>query len=121
MALKLLTNSLSRGGAEKQAAALSQLLPHAAFMLLEREINFTPESARIEFLSDHTARTSAVLKTLSIPIYAKRLSGLTAKNDVVLSFMERANLVNILAARGTGRKTVISVGICTSLACCGLR
>ncbi|OGS08827.1 MAG: hypothetical protein A2270_11500 [Elusimicrobia bacterium RIFOXYA12_FULL_51_18] len=121
MALKLLINSLFKGGAEKQAAALSRRLTHDAFILLEREINFNPKSPRIEFLSDHTARTSAVLKTLSIPVYAKRLAGLTAKNDVVLSFMERANLVNILAASGTGRRAVISERICPSLEFSGLR
>jgi glycosyltransferase involved in cell wall biosynthesis len=121
MALKLLINSLFRGGAEKQAAALSRRLPHDAFILLEREVNFSPESPRLEFLSAHTSRTSSFIKTLAIPSYAKKLARLAFKGDVVLSFMERANLVNILAARAAGHRAVISERICPSMEFSGLR
>jgi len=121
MALKFLINSLFRGGAEKQAAALSRLIPHDAFILLEREVGFAPENPRIEFLSEHTARTSPILKTLSIRSYAGKMAKLASKGDVVLSFMERANLVNITAARRTGHRAVISERICPSLEFSGLR
>jgi glycosyltransferase involved in cell wall biosynthesis len=121
VALKLLINSLFRGGAEKQAAALSRRLPHDAFILLEREVNFSPESPRLEFLSDHTSYTSPFVKTLSIRSYAKKLAKLTSAKDVVLSFMERANLVNILAARAAGHRAVISERICPSMEFSGLR
>ena len=129
MALKLLINSLFRGGAEKQAAALSRSLPHDAFILLEREVNLSgdtlpqgvPKSPRLEFLSDHTSGTSPFIKTLAIPFYAKKLAGLTSADDIVLSFMERANLVNILAARRTGHRAVISERITPSMEFSGLR
>jgi glycosyltransferase involved in cell wall biosynthesis len=107
MALKLLINSLFRGGAEKQFAALSARLPADAVLLLENEIALPADRSRLSALSAHTATTSAVVKTLSIPAYARALSALAGPGDTVLSFMERANIVNVLAAGRSGHRAVI--------------
>ncbi|MFA7007607.1 MAG: glycosyltransferase [Elusimicrobiales bacterium] len=107
MALKLLINSLFRGGAEKQFAALAALLPHELFLLLERETAQAPGLQKLAFLSDHDASTSSAFKTACIPVYARRLAALTKRGDTVLSFMERSNFVNILAARRSGHRTVV--------------
>ena len=107
MPLKLLINSLFRGGAEKQFAALSTLLPHASFILLERETAQKVDVLKLDFLSSHDASTSGAFKTAYIPVYARRLAALAGPGDTVLSFMERANLVNILAARRSGHRAVI--------------
>ncbi|OGR41885.1 MAG: hypothetical protein A2X35_11280 [Elusimicrobia bacterium GWA2_61_42] len=107
MALKLLINSLFRGGAEKQFAALSALLPAESILLLENEICQPADAAKIKTLSEHRAATSSALKTAAIPLYAHRLAKLAGPGDTVLSFMERANLVNVIAARRSGHRAVI--------------
>jgi len=107
MALKLLINSLFRGGAEKQFAALSALLPHDSLLLLENETAQAADASKPVFLSSHDSSTSSVLKTAYLPIYARRLAALTGRADTVLSFMERANFVNVLAARTSGHRAVI--------------
>lgn len=106
MALKLLINSLFRGGAEKQFAALAGLLPHDGLFLLEDEAAL-PTAARPVPLSGHRASTSPLLKTASIPLYARRLAAKAGPGDTVLSFMERANIVNVLAAARSGHRAVI--------------
>jgi len=106
MGVKLLINSLFRGGAEKQLAALGALLPHDGLLLLEREVALPPPSKPV-FLSAHTAATPSFIKTAAIPSYARKLAALAGPGDTVLSFMERANLVNVLAARRSGHRAVI--------------
>lgn len=106
MGVKLLINSLFRGGAEKQFAALAALLPHDALLLLESEVSLPLPGVPV-FLSSHTAATPSFLKTAAIPVYARRLAALAGPGDTVLSFMERANLVNVLAARRSGHRAVI--------------
>lgn len=106
MALKLLINSLFRGGAEKQFSSLAALLPHDALLLLEDEVSL-PVPGRPVFLSEHKASTSPLVKTASIPLYARRLADFAGPGDTVLSFMERANLVNVLAAARSGHRAVI--------------
>lgn len=106
MALKLLINSLFRGGAEKQLAALARLLPHETLFLLEDEVS-QPVPLRPVIISDHNASTSPLIKTASIPLYARKLAGMTGPGDTVLSFMERANIVNVMAAARSGHRAVI--------------
>jgi len=107
MALKLLINSLFRGGAEKQFAALARLLPHDALILLENEIDQPADVQAVKVLSGHTASTSSLFKTAFIPVYARRLAAAARPGDTVLSFMERANIVNVLAAKSSGHRAVI--------------
>jgi glycosyltransferase involved in cell wall biosynthesis len=106
MGLKLLINSLFRGGAEKQFAALAALLPHDTLLILEDEVSL-PVPVRPVFLSDNKNSTSSLIKTASIPLYARRLAELTGPGDTVLSFMERSNIVNVLAAARSGHRAVI--------------
>lgn len=107
MALKLLINSLFRGGAEKQFAALAARLPAAAVLLLENEISQETGAAPVTPLSAHNASTSPLLKTAAIPLYARRLARAAGRGDTVLSFMERANIVNVMAASASGHRCVI--------------
>lgn len=110
MALKLLINSLFRGGAERQFAALAPLLAHDSIFLLEKagpENDLPPGAAGPRQLSSHDASTPSIFKTACVPLYARRLSALAGPGDTVLSFMERANFVNVLAARRSGHRAVI--------------
>ncbi len=106
MGLKLLINSLFRGGAEKQFAALAKLLPHDSLLLLEDEVS-QPVPQRPVILSAHKESTSPLMKTAAIPSYARRLAAMTGPGDTVLSFMERANIVNVMAAARSGHRAVI--------------
>ncbi len=106
MGLKLLINSLFRGGAEKQFAALARQLPHDSLLLLEDEVS-QPVPQRPVILSDHRSTTSSLLKTAAIPSYARKLASMTGPGDTVLSFMERANIVNVMAAAISGHRAVI--------------
>ncbi|HOW90601.1 MAG TPA: hypothetical protein PL037_09970, partial [Elusimicrobiales bacterium] len=107
MGLKLLINSFFSGGAERQFAALAPLLPHDALILLENETTQAPAGSRPVILSSHGPSTPSIVKTAAIPSYARQLAALTGPGDTVLSFMERANMVNVLAARRSGHRAVI--------------
>jgi len=103
-----LINSLAGGGAQKVAIRLSEHLPISAFILLERDIKYKTDKP-IFFLSDHSTKTSPIIKTLSIPTYAYKLSDFIEKNSLVVSFLERANFVNIISKLFKKHRAIISV------------
>jgi glycosyltransferase involved in cell wall biosynthesis len=106
--LYFLINSLAGGGAEKVAIILSEHLPMSAFILLERDIKYKTDKP-IFFLSNHSTKTSPIIKTLSIPIYAYKLSKFLEKTPLVVSFLERANFVNIISKLFNKHRAIISV------------
>jgi len=103
-----LINSLAGGGAEKVAIRLSEYLPISAFILLERDVKYKTDKP-IFFLSNHSTKTSPIIKTLSIPMYAYKLSDFIEKNSLVVSFLERANFVNIISKLFKRHRAIISV------------
>lgn len=106
MKLHFLINSLGSGGAEKVITRLSYgLKPHKIF-LLEREVLYNPYG-KVEFLSSFSSKTSPLLKTLYIPVYVQKLKQRLQKGDIIISFLDRANFVNILL--GKEYKRIISV------------
>ncbi|MEO0203334.1 MAG: glycosyltransferase, partial [candidate division WOR-3 bacterium] len=109
MNLYFLLNSLAGGGAERVAVNLSKILPVKRFVLLEREIKYEIPEEKIVFLSSHTTKTNPILKTFYIPVYAKSLSQRLEKNSLVISFLERANYVNILAKLYSKHRAFISI------------
>ena len=115
-----LINSLAGGGAQKVAIRLSEHLPISAFILLERDIKYKTDKP-IFFLSNHSTKTSPIIKTLSIPIYAYKLSDFIEKNSIVVSFLERANFVNIISKLFKVHKAIISVHINQQTGHVGLR
>jgi glycosyltransferase involved in cell wall biosynthesis len=106
--LYFLINSLAGGGAEKVAIRLSEYLPTSAFILLERDVKYKTDKP-IFFLSNHSIKTSPIIKTLSILIYAYKLSDFIEKNSLVVPFLERANFVNIISKLFKKHKAIISV------------
>jgi len=106
--LYFLINSLAGGGAEKVAIRLSEHLPVSAFILLERDIKYKTDKP-IFFLSNHSTKTSPIIKTLSIITYAYKLSRFLEKTSLVVSFLERANFVNIISKLFKKHKAIISV------------
>ncbi|HAH31418.1 MAG TPA: hypothetical protein DCL44_03785 [Elusimicrobia bacterium] len=107
MSLKILVNSLFNGGAEIQAALLVKALKPEAFLLLDHEYSPRPDAPPFSSLFRHGASLPGSIKTLLSPLYASRLAALTTPGDTVLSFMQRSNFVNILAARKSGHRAVI--------------
>jgi len=103
-----LINSLAGGGAEKVAIRLSEHLPVSAFILLERDVKYKTDKP-IFFLSNHSTKTSPIIKTLSIITYAYKLSRFLEKTSLVVSFLERANFVNIISKLFKKHKAIISV------------
>jgi glycosyltransferase involved in cell wall biosynthesis len=115
-----LINSLAGGGAQKVAIRLSEHLPISAFILLERDIKYKTDKP-IFFLSNHSTKTSPIIKTLSIPIYAYKLSKFLEKDSLVVSFLERANFVNIISKLSKKHKAIISVRMDQQTGHVGLR
>lgn len=115
-----LINSLAGGGAEKVAIRLSEHLPISAFILLERDIKYKADKP-IFFLSNHSTKTSPIIKTLSIPTYAYKLSDFIEENLLVVSFLERANFVNIISKLFKKHKAIISVRVDQQTGHVGLR
>jgi glycosyltransferase involved in cell wall biosynthesis len=118
--LYFLINSLAGGGAEKVAVRLSEHLSTSAFILLERDIKYKTDKP-IFFLSNHSAKMSPIIKTLSIPIYAYKLSKLLEEPSLVVSFLERANFVNIISKLFKKHKAIISVRMDQQTGHVGLR
>ena len=116
----LLINSLAGGGAEKVAIRLSEHLPISAFILLELDIKYKTDKP-IFFLSNHSSKTSPIIKTLSIPIYVYKLSKFLEKPSPVVSFLERANFVNIISKLFKRHKAIISVHMDQQTGHVGLR
>jgi glycosyltransferase involved in cell wall biosynthesis len=115
-----LINSLAGGGAEKVAIRLSEYLPISAFILLERDVKYKTDKP-IFFLSNHSTKTSPIIKTLSIPTYAYKLSKFLEKNSLVVSFLERANFVNIISKLFKKHRAIISVRMDQQTGHVGLR
>ncbi|MFZ8830964.1 MAG: glycosyltransferase [Thermodesulfobacteriaceae bacterium] len=115
-----LINSLAGGGAEKVAIRLSEHLPISAFILLERDVKYKTDKP-IFFLSNHSTETSPIIKTLSIPIYAYKLSKFLEENSLVVSFLERANFVNIISKLLKRHRAIISVHMDQQTGHVGLR
>jgi Glycosyltransferase len=115
-----LLNSLAGGGAEVVAIRLSEYLPVANFILLERDVKYKTDKP-IFFLSNHSTKTSPIIKTLSIPTYAYKLSKFLEKNSSVVSFLERANFVNIISKLFKKHRAIISVRMDQQTGHVGLR
>ncbi len=118
--LYFLINSLAGGGAEKVAIKLSEHLPVSTFISLEHDVKYNTDKP-IFFLSNHSTKTSPIIKTLSIPIYAYKLLGFIEKNSLVVSFLERANFVNIISKLFKRHKAIISVRMDQQTGHVGLR
>ncbi len=93
-----LTLSLRTGGAERQISELYKELPIEKIICLEKGNVYDVPEEKIITLSKHNATTSSLLKYFFIPIYLFRLKKAIKpdKNVVIISFLERANLLNAI-------------------------
>jgi len=107
--LYFLINSLAGGGAEKVAIRLYERLKPEKIILLEKDVAYPVHQEALEFLSNHTKNTNPILKTLYIPFYALKLKKCVEKESIILSFLERANFVNVIAKIFIKHRAIISV------------
>jgi len=112
----IVINSLSQGGAERVASILlERFLYDAQFdielVLLEDEIAYEiPKGLKVHLLSKFNNHDSGLKKTLFIPVFAYKLRRIIKKSkpDIVMSFLYRADFVNVLASFLHDRPTIVS-------------
>jgi len=107
--LYFLINSLAGGGAEKVLVRLLPYLKPEKVFLLEKDVHYPVDKSILQGLSKHSVKTSPIYKTIYIPLYAIKLAIRIDKNTVVISFLERANFVNIFSKIFKKHKAIISV------------
>ncbi|MBC7320002.1 glycosyltransferase [bacterium] len=109
MSLYFLINSLAGGGAEAVLVRIAKYLKPKKIFLLEREVKYTIDESLISFLSNHTGDTNSIFKTFYIPVYGAKFSKKIESNDLVISFLERANFVNVISKYIRSHKAIVSV------------
>ena len=114
-----LINSLHKGGAERQLLTISPKIG-GTIVLLEDEIHYTPLSDLSILILSKRQRSGRFAKMLTIAISAFRFIQMIRKekkehNVIVLSFLERSNIVNLLTSAFTGHKAILSIRINLSI------
>jgi glycosyltransferase involved in cell wall biosynthesis len=130
-AIGILIGSLEAGGAQRAALELARGLRAAGWevrlIALDRDREMalpgTPEEqaaleARLHVLGRGSARGSTLAKALAFPRLRARLERLVAAEDLaaVVSFMERANLLNLLGPQRVVRIVSVRKQITMALA-----
>jgi N-acetylgalactosamine-N,N'-diacetylbacillosaminyl-diphospho-undecaprenol 4-alpha-N-acetylgalactosaminyltransferase len=117
--LLFVVNSLSQGGAER---VVSILLEHfykdenfdVELVLLEDEIAYSiPKDLKVTILSSLNNSDSSLKKTLYIPLLAYKLSRYVKRvnPDLLVSFIFRADYVNVLASLFHQKPVVVSARV----------
>jgi glycosyltransferase involved in cell wall biosynthesis len=91
-----LTINLNAGGAERQISELYKYLPVEKIICLELGNSYNVPDEKIITLSKHTKSVSSIIKYLFMPVYLYRLYKAIKpdKNVILISFLDRANLLN---------------------------
>lgn len=106
MRTKILINSLGGGGAERQVTYLHKDIPNLAIYTLENVSAYphTPYHALVVGpRSDY-----AFIKIVQLAIAVAQWIRTTTKDDVVVSLLTRANIVNAIAQRYRGYTAIVS-------------
>ncbi len=112
----IVVNSLSQGGAERVVSILLERYCHdnsynVELVLLEDEIEYVlPKGVKVTVLSQLNNSDSSIKKTLSIPLLSYKLAQYTKKQnpDLLVSFLYRADFVNILASFISKKPVIVS-------------
>ncbi len=117
MKLQFLINSLTSGGAERVASTLlnelSKSKEYEIFVYTLEKDKFYELNKRIHYkpLSNLTGKSSAIMKILTLPFSFFKYLILTKRNNpnILFSFLELSNFINVLTARLLRKKVIISV------------
>ena len=114
-------NSLSHGGAEKVLSLLANNFHERSLFSVEivllENVRTYPVSEEIPVTAfSPGVQNSAIKKLLMLPVDAVRLAKYVKKSDpdVVISFIFRADFVNILSSLLTRKPTIVSARVHTS-------
>lgn len=105
MTVNILINSLGGGGAERQAARIAPEIA-GKLIMLETDRVYDP-GVEVVALSAGTGRSPAWRKLLRMPLQLVRLARMQ-HGDAVLSFLVRANLLNVLSGLFARHRAIIS-------------
>jgi len=109
----ILINSLSGGGAERVVSVLLNELcreNECYLILLENDVDYKLDE-RVKIISlNENANLSGLMKLIRLPLLAFRLSKIIKKHKFiqVVSFLCRANYINILSNLFVKHKTILS-------------
>lgn len=112
-------NSLDGGGAERVVSTLLNNLVEkyeCHLILMENKISYELDD-RINIISlDENLNQSGIIKLIRLPVIAYELNKIVKKYGytTVLSFLHRANYVNVLAKSFSNHKAIISERIASS-------
>jgi len=106
--VSLLTISLRGGGAERQVATLANTGTFHRVYLLEGDIHYFLRHDLVICLCK-TASQAGISKLLRLPLSIFKLLSHTKQETHLISFMERANFVNILLKLLRPHKAIVSV------------
>jgi glycosyltransferase involved in cell wall biosynthesis len=114
-----LINSLHKGGAERQLLTISPKIG-GTIVLLEDEIHYTPLPDVPILILSKRQRSGRLAKMAAIASSAIRFIQMIRKenkeqNVIVLSFLERSNIVNLISSAFTGHKAILSIRINLSI------
>lgn len=114
-----LINSLHKGGAERQLLTISPELG-GTIVLLEDEIHYAPlPNLEIRVLSKNrpTSRLAKIMVMLSSTIrFIQMIQSENGKSDViVVSFLERSNLINLISSAFSRHRAILSIRINLSI------
>lgn len=115
----ILINSLSGGGAERVVSVLLNELcreNECYLILLENDVDYKLDE-RVKIISlNENANLSGLMKLIRLPLLAFRLSKIIKKYEFaqIVSFLYRANYINILSSIFVRHKTIISERIAPS-------
>jgi glycosyltransferase involved in cell wall biosynthesis len=109
----ILINSLESGGAERVVSNLLNLWveKNECYLILIHNYKFYELDSRVKIINlDEPKELSGVVKLLRLPILAYKLSGIIKRNNFtkVISFLTRANYLNVLSKIFIKHQTIIS-------------
>ena len=93
----ILANSLTSGGSERQIITLFKYFKNVKLILLENEIYYDVNfNENIILLSQHKEYSVSILKLIAFFISFFKLIKIIDKESIVISFLVRANIANVL-------------------------
>ena len=107
----ILANSLTSGGSERQIITLFKYFKNVKLILLENEIYYDVNfNENIILLSQHKEYSVSILKLIAFFISFFKLIKIIDKESIVISFLVRANIANVLLKYLKKSKAILTEG-----------
>lgn len=107
----ILANSLTSGGSEKQLITLVKFLDVKKVVLLENDIFYDVDfKDKLVLLSNHKEYSNPILKCLDFVLSLVKLIRVINRNSIVISFLVRGNIANVLLKKIKNSKVILTEG-----------